>query len=245
MKLRTTAGLLALALSNTVSAVTLTGTFTAFGGGYDMTGHVTGFQGNGPVGGRWITGHFTLDLEQAPADSAGNTVRGLYQGNGLDWVQFSFDGLNLATLSDTAMVHGDQVDLQQNTTNLYQVFSDKGLSMASTTDLTRREVRLRTNFVIHAPALLSSDALAQTVTWQEDDTNYYEYYDYGQIDLYYRLYDQQADGTVLADEYAQQRFFITALNTTLTTVPVPPAVGLLVSGLLGLAGISRRRARTA
>lgn len=243
MKLHIAIAILAVAFFHNASASIITGTFTAFGGGYDKTGHVTGFQGNGPVGGRWITGQFSLDLNRAPTDSAANSVRGLYQGNGIDWIRFCLDDLALPTLSDVSTIHGDRVELQLASTNVYQVLSDEGLSATSETDSTRVELRLRTEFIIHAPSLFTNDALAQTMAWREDDSNYYEYYDYGRLDVYYRLYVQRSDGTILADEYALQRFFITELNTVLTAVPVPAAAWLLGSGLLAVSGVARRPVR--
>lgn len=235
-----------LSLASTASpAALLTGTFTAFGGGYDLTGDVTGFKGNGPAGGQLISGTLTLDLDQAPADRYGSSGMAVFNGNDLNWVTFTFNDLNLAGLPGVTPGNFDGVTLTLSSSggrDVYQVTSDAYYTVGGRLSLPHREYRLRTNLRLNAYDGLVSDGLNQTLSWTEDNLTTAGLVDgdYGLIDVYYQMIDQSADGTVNDQEYAQLRYSLLSLNVT-SAVPLPAAVWLMGSGLTALAVIGRRR----
>lgn len=181
--------------TGSVQAAVLTWTFTAFGGGYDLTGYVTGYQGNGPEGGHLITGQFTINLDAAPPDIYGSTAMASYEGSSLNWANFSINELSFADLPGVTPAHNDQVYLFLPSTgarDTYQVFSSTNYEQGGRLSLPYRKLLLNTTLHLHAVDWLTGDALNQALSWTEDNPTKVGLVDgdYGQIDIYYDLFDQ-------------------------------------------------------
>jgi len=194
--------------------------------------------------GSTLSGSIRIDLDAAPRDSATSPAFGIYE-SATDFITVNYDTLSLPNpVPVSAQVHDDVARFEtkrggSSSRDLFSYYDGVSSDWTDTTSGLRYDLTLNSTLWVNAnrDGILQNDLLDQPVNWTSDDTVIGEQTDFS---LFYRL--DTYDGLDLLSR--DEARITTADITQVGAVPLPPAIGLFGTGLLGMAGVARRNRRS-
>ena len=194
--------------------------------------------------GSTLSGTIRINLDAAPNDSAASPDFGIYE-SATDFITVNFETLSLPNpVPVEAQLHTDVVRFEtdrggSSSRDLFFYYDGMSADWTDTTSGLRYDLTLNSKLWVNANAdgILQSDAVDQPVNWVSTDTVAGEQTDFS---LFYRL-DTYGGLDLLSRDEAR---ITTADITRVNAVPLPPAIGLFGTGLLGMAGVARRSRRS-
>lgn len=187
-----------------------------------------------------VLGTIEINLAPAPPDGSASPAYGIYESLS-DFITVNYETLvlpNPAPLS--ALVHNDTARFEterggSSSRDLFFYYDGISANWTDTTSGLRYALTLNSTLWVNSNLddVLQSDALNQPVSWTSDATVVGEQTDFS---LFYRL-DTYDGPDLLGRDEAR----ITTVDISqISAVPLPSAIWLLGSGIMGIAGIARR-----
>ena len=191
--------------------------------------------------GSTLSGTIQINLDGAPNDSAASPAFGIYE-SATDFITIRYDTLSLPNpVPVDAQLHNDVARFEterggSSSRDLFFYYDGVSSNWTDTTSGLRYALTINSKIWVNAnvDGILKSDLLDQPVNWMSSDTVAGEQTDFS---LFYRLDTYNGADLVNRDEAR----ITTADVTRVSTVPIPSAIGLFGAGLVGMAGVARRR----